>query len=200
MQGRWVEKAGQRRRRFYSLTAAGRKVLASQRSTWKVFVEAMGLITGVDQCLSWNARPARSPCRTATRRRRAKPRSSRNCRSTSTTGTKNCTRRIDDADARRMALDELSEAGELAQRMRTLSQSHSPAPIVHGRSSGRPMQRALGGSSLRCASNEKAARLHGCRGPHAWARDRRQHDDLHHRQCRGCFVRCPSRTPIGSFG
>ena len=46
---------------------------------------------------------------------------------------------IDDADARRMALDELSEAGELAQRMRTLSQSHSPAPIVHGRSSGRPM-------------------------------------------------------------
>jgi len=48
LQGRWVEKAGQRRRRFYSLTAAGRKVLASQRSTWKVFVEAMGLITGVD--------------------------------------------------------------------------------------------------------------------------------------------------------
>lgn len=48
LQGRWVEKAGQRRRRFYSLTASGRKVLASQRSTWKAFVEAMGLITGVD--------------------------------------------------------------------------------------------------------------------------------------------------------
>ena len=48
LQGRWVEKAGQRRRRFYSLTAAGRKVLASQRSTWKAFVEAMGLITGAD--------------------------------------------------------------------------------------------------------------------------------------------------------
>ena len=48
LQGRWVEKAGQRRRRFYSLTAAGRKVLASQRNTWKAFVEAMGLITGVD--------------------------------------------------------------------------------------------------------------------------------------------------------
>ena len=48
LQGRWVEKAGQRRRRFYNLTAAGRKVLASQRSTWKAFVEAMGLITGVD--------------------------------------------------------------------------------------------------------------------------------------------------------
>jgi PadR family transcriptional regulator, regulatory protein PadR len=48
LQGRWVEKAGQRRRRFNSHTAAGRKVLASQRSTWKPFVEAMGLITGVD--------------------------------------------------------------------------------------------------------------------------------------------------------
>jgi PadR family transcriptional regulator, regulatory protein PadR len=48
LQGRWVEKAGQRRRRFYNLTAAGRKVLASQRNTWKAFVEAMGLITGVD--------------------------------------------------------------------------------------------------------------------------------------------------------
>jgi PadR family transcriptional regulator PadR len=48
LQGRWVEKAGQRRRRFYSLTAAGRRVLESQRSTWKSFVEAMALITGVD--------------------------------------------------------------------------------------------------------------------------------------------------------
>ena len=48
LQGRWVEKAGQRRRRFYSLTAEGHRVLASQRSTWKAFVEAMGLITGVD--------------------------------------------------------------------------------------------------------------------------------------------------------
>jgi len=48
LQGRWVEKAGQRRRRFYSLNAEGRRVLASQRNTWKAFVEAMGLITGVD--------------------------------------------------------------------------------------------------------------------------------------------------------
>ena len=48
LHGRWVEKAGQRRRRFYSLTAAGRRVLTSQRDTWKSFVEAMGLITGAD--------------------------------------------------------------------------------------------------------------------------------------------------------
>ena len=48
LQGRWAEKAGQRRRRFYSLTAEGRRVLTSQRDSWKTFVEAMGLLTGVD--------------------------------------------------------------------------------------------------------------------------------------------------------
>jgi PadR family transcriptional regulator PadR len=48
LQGKWVEKAGQRRRRFYRLTAEGRRVLAQQRDTWKAFVEAMRLITGVD--------------------------------------------------------------------------------------------------------------------------------------------------------
>ena len=48
LQGRWVEKPGERRRRFYSLTAEGRRVLARQRETWKAFVHAMGLITGVD--------------------------------------------------------------------------------------------------------------------------------------------------------
>ena len=34
IQGRWVEKAGQRRRRFYKLTAAGKKILVEQRRTW----------------------------------------------------------------------------------------------------------------------------------------------------------------------
>jgi transcriptional regulator len=48
LQGRWVEKPGQRRRRFYSLTAEGRRVLTRQRQTWKSFVHAMGLITGGD--------------------------------------------------------------------------------------------------------------------------------------------------------
>jgi PadR family transcriptional regulator PadR len=48
LQGRWVEKPNQRRRRFYALTAEGRHVLAKQRDTWKAFVHAMGLITGVD--------------------------------------------------------------------------------------------------------------------------------------------------------
>src|SRR5688572_14880680 len=32
IEGRWVEKAGQRRRRYYRLTKTGRKALASQRN------------------------------------------------------------------------------------------------------------------------------------------------------------------------
>ena len=43
--GRWVEKAGQRRRRYYRLTPEGRKVLAAQRSTWESFVAAIARIT-----------------------------------------------------------------------------------------------------------------------------------------------------------
>jgi PadR family transcriptional regulator, regulatory protein PadR len=45
---RWVEKAEQRRRRYYSLTPEGRKVLRSQRKSWKEFVTAMRLVTGVE--------------------------------------------------------------------------------------------------------------------------------------------------------
>ncbi len=48
IQGRWVEKSGQRRRRYYRLTAQGRKVLAAQRQGWQAFVEAISRITGVE--------------------------------------------------------------------------------------------------------------------------------------------------------
>ena len=48
IQGRWVEKPGQRRRRYYRLTPAGAAVLASQRSTWRAFVDAINRIAGVD--------------------------------------------------------------------------------------------------------------------------------------------------------
>ena len=48
LQARWVEKAGERRRRFYSLSAEGRRVLARQRETWKAFVHAVDLITGAE--------------------------------------------------------------------------------------------------------------------------------------------------------
>lgn len=47
IEGRWVEKAGQRRRRYYRLTAEGRRVLAAQRRNWREFVEAIARITGV---------------------------------------------------------------------------------------------------------------------------------------------------------
>jgi transcriptional regulator len=46
--GRWVEKAGQRRRRYYKLTPEGKKILASQRSTWETFVRAINQITGME--------------------------------------------------------------------------------------------------------------------------------------------------------
>jgi transcriptional regulator len=46
--GRWVEKADQRRRRYYSLTPEGRKVLRSQRKSWTDFVAAIGRVTGID--------------------------------------------------------------------------------------------------------------------------------------------------------
>src|SRR5882724_9487522 len=45
--GRWVDKAGQRRRRFYRLTPEGRKILALQRKGWKQFAEAIRRITGI---------------------------------------------------------------------------------------------------------------------------------------------------------
>ncbi len=46
IQGRWVEKAGQRRRRYYRLTVAGRKVLVARRAGWEAFVDAIRRITG----------------------------------------------------------------------------------------------------------------------------------------------------------
>ena len=46
--GKWIEKAGERRRRFYRLTAEGRKVLAAQRDNWREFVDAIRLITGAE--------------------------------------------------------------------------------------------------------------------------------------------------------
>jgi len=48
IEGRWVEKAGQRRRRCYKLTPEGKKVLAAQRSAWESFVAAISRITGAE--------------------------------------------------------------------------------------------------------------------------------------------------------
>jgi PadR family transcriptional regulator, regulatory protein PadR len=45
IQGSWVEKAGERRRRFYAVTDEGRRVLAAQLRTWEAFVQAVRLVT-----------------------------------------------------------------------------------------------------------------------------------------------------------
>jgi PadR family transcriptional regulator PadR len=48
VEGKWVEKAGQRRRRYYSLTPKGHSVLAAQRKSWQKFVAAMGRVVGAE--------------------------------------------------------------------------------------------------------------------------------------------------------
>jgi PadR family transcriptional regulator len=45
--GRWVEKPGQRRRRYYKITAQGREVLAAQRREWRQFFELIRDVAGV---------------------------------------------------------------------------------------------------------------------------------------------------------
>jgi PadR family transcriptional regulator, regulatory protein PadR len=47
--GRWVEKAEQRRRRYYSLTPEGKKMLRSKRKSWKDFVAVISQVTGIEQ-------------------------------------------------------------------------------------------------------------------------------------------------------
>jgi len=48
IKGQWVEKSGQRRRRYYKLTPEGKKVLKAQRSAWESFVAAISRITGTE--------------------------------------------------------------------------------------------------------------------------------------------------------
>src|SRR5260221_14279694 len=47
IQGRWVEKAGQRRRRYYKITAEGRQVLEAQRREWQQFFALIRDLAGV---------------------------------------------------------------------------------------------------------------------------------------------------------
>jgi PadR family transcriptional regulator PadR len=48
IRGRWVEKAGQRRRCHYRITDAGRKTLSIQRADWRRFIAALGDVAGVE--------------------------------------------------------------------------------------------------------------------------------------------------------
>ena len=46
--GKWVERAGERRRRFYKLTPAGRKKLTQQREVWSAFMLAVQRAAGLE--------------------------------------------------------------------------------------------------------------------------------------------------------
>jgi transcriptional regulator len=46
--GKWIEKSGQRRRRYYRLTTAGRKVLVEQRTSWRELLVALQRVAGLD--------------------------------------------------------------------------------------------------------------------------------------------------------
>ena len=48
IEGRWVEKAEQRRRRYYSLTPEGLKTLRLQQKSWRDFVAAISRVTGIE--------------------------------------------------------------------------------------------------------------------------------------------------------
>lgn len=47
IRGRWVERAGQRRRRYYRITEAGRRILAARREDWGRFIAALAEVAGL---------------------------------------------------------------------------------------------------------------------------------------------------------
>jgi PadR family transcriptional regulator PadR len=47
IRGRWVERAGQRRRRYYRITDSGRTLLAAQRQEWGRFIAALSQVAGI---------------------------------------------------------------------------------------------------------------------------------------------------------
>src|SRR3954465_12348768 len=47
IKGRWVERAGERRKRHYSITPAGRTILAERRNGWNTFIDALVRVAGL---------------------------------------------------------------------------------------------------------------------------------------------------------
>jgi PadR family transcriptional regulator len=47
IRGRWVERAGQRRRRYYRITEVGKQVLAARRQDWGRFIAALTEVAGL---------------------------------------------------------------------------------------------------------------------------------------------------------
>lgn len=48
IRGRWVEKPGERRRKFYELTGEGRRVLERKLATWREWTAAVDRVLGVE--------------------------------------------------------------------------------------------------------------------------------------------------------
>jgi transcriptional regulator len=48
IEGRWLEKSGQRRRRYYKLSPAGKKVLIEQRASWHELLSALQRVARLD--------------------------------------------------------------------------------------------------------------------------------------------------------
>ena len=46
--GKWIEKTGQRRRRYYRLTPQGKKVLLEQRTSWHELLSALQRVAKID--------------------------------------------------------------------------------------------------------------------------------------------------------
>jgi PadR family transcriptional regulator, regulatory protein PadR len=49
IQGRWVEKPGEMRRRFYKLTPEGRRFLRKERALWREFIAVVSRVAGVER-------------------------------------------------------------------------------------------------------------------------------------------------------
>ena len=47
LQGRWVERPGERERCYYRLTRKGRRILAERRVTWRSYVASVNDVMGV---------------------------------------------------------------------------------------------------------------------------------------------------------
>jgi len=47
IKGRWVEKKGQRRRKYYRITSLGRETLSVKQATWLEFAESVNQVLGL---------------------------------------------------------------------------------------------------------------------------------------------------------
>ena len=47
VEGRWIERPGERRKRYYRITPRGRRILALQRRSWRDFFEALDRVVQI---------------------------------------------------------------------------------------------------------------------------------------------------------